>query len=263
MAKEHNMNLTQKILAYQEAKYPWHNLYKDLYEACTAFLIKQGRAFEEAHEVFFFCLPRLQRIAEKFIHQDSPFEHYLFQCLSWQYRTYKKKLRHKEQQETQFYYNCALSGIGNSYSNDQDVEELIMEPVQLTYGQRIETDKTSISYRDLRPKHRRLLIIALRNFHFLDDEHCLMLADHIGANPQWIFSLVDSLRVRTIDLFNKRQQQKDKQLSRCLLYNSSKSTSRSHLQRKLHAFHKDIAEVLEISKGSVDSSLFYSRKSVI
>jgi len=248
------MDLTQKILDYQAGKYTWREISIDLYEATRVFVRCKGASDEAAHELFYYSQSRLKYCAHRFLDKGFRFSTYLRRALEWQWRSWQQRNtvalaaeRRANEASLVMGYQHTMQVV--SAHNPQAVTEQVVWMRPDADHDALAGDQShepashgSIrTFKGLRLIHRRLVVIALRNCLAMDDARCHRLASHIAADPLWLFGMVDDLRGRLIQAAPPGKGQ------------------RRMYSRRKHPYHKEIAEVLHIPKGSVDSILHNSR----
>ncbi len=241
----------------------------------------------------FFCTfyPKIEGIIDRFVYKGKPFEAYLASSIRWQLKTFAKKkaLQHAEDQalrsESKFWYICELhAGQRYPYPGSLLVEEHSCDySTELSQVLRIEPDGKI----EDPAWARRFMYLLFRNVTYIDDsmiEHAARLS---GFEPGYILGCATELRerleekknrhrilsekrnalhIRVLQLTtlmsaetdNGRIQEYQKQIR--LAENRIKKINREQKSSPLLPTHKDIAEVLGVAKGSVDSGLYYLRK---
>ncbi len=243
----------------------------------------------------FFCLfyPKIEGLIDRFTYQGRPFEAYLAASIRWQLKTFAKKrvMQHSEnralQDESGFWFSCESStapahqGSKAYHSSAGSHDENYLAEVTRVF--KIEPDGKIGD-----PAWaRRLLYLLLRNVAYIDDslmEHCAKLS---GFDPAFVLGCATELRerfgektLRRKKLIEKRNAlhirllQLDTLLSdetdadRISSYRRQIGSVKARIEKAsrdirsspLLATHRDIAEVLETAKGTVDSGLYYLRK---
>ena len=243
----------------------------------------------------FFCTfyPKIESIIDRFIYRGTSFEAYLNSSIRWQLKTFAKKkaMQHAEDQvikgESKFWYACDLQ-TGGRYSYpggcSLQVEEYYCDySTKASRVLRIESDGKIGD-----PAWaRRFLYLLFRNVTHIDDsmmEHAARLS---GFEPDYILGCATELRERLGEKRNRYRLLTEKrnalhirilQLKTLLSAESNGERNReyrkqirlaeSRIEKTNHEMksfyllptHKDIAEVVGVAKGSVDSGLYYLRK---
>ena len=243
----------------------------------------------------FFCtfFPKIEGIIDRFIFTGKPFEAYLASSIRWQLKTFAKKkaMQRAEdrviKEESQFWYMCDLQaqrcypipGAGSLMVEDHQGGY----SAEVSRVLRIESDG-----RIGDPAWaRRFLYLLLRNVTIIDDSLLEHAAGLSGFEPDYILGCATELRERLEEKKNRCRLLSEKrntlyirilQLAG-LMSEETESGRRSDYQRQIglaknrikkidrdlqsSSFlptHMDIAEVLGVAKGSVDSGLYYLRK---
>jgi hypothetical protein len=242
----------------------------------------------------FFCTfyPKIEGLIDRFTYQGKPFEAYLVSSIRWQLKTFAKRrvMQRSEQRATQdesdFWENCVRAE--RTYP-DSNIRASGVDDQSGTYSAevsrvlRIEPDGKIGD-----PAWaRRFLYLLLRNVAYIDDsliEHAAKLS---GFKPEFILGCATELRDRLWKKCNRHKILREKRNAlhvRILQLNSLMSeetdcerlsgyrqkieSAKARIEKAnrcirstpLLPTHKDIAEVLRIAKGSVDSGLYYLRK---
>lgn len=243
----------------------------------------------------FFCsfYPKIEGIIDRFMYRGKPFEAYLASSIRWQLKTFAKKkaMQRAEDQavrnESKFWYNCELHAhreATEGASRSLMVEEQSKEyTAGLSQALRIGSDGKIGD-----PAwSRRFIYLLLRNVTYIDDsmiDHAAMLC---GLKPEYILGCATELRARLEEkkhrhsfLMEKRNRLHIRVLQLRTMISSETDHERLMEYRKqirsaeiriektdrelktsaLLPTHKDIASVLGVAKGSVDSGLYYLRK---
>lgn len=262
------MDLTEKVLAYQRGELGWYPLHQIFYAETQRFVLSLGYGEEDAHEFFYFTLERLKTIARQFIFSGFKFKTYLSRCIEWQWKSYQRKIWQDQKRELEA---CIASSrmsqtcdMGTAFSYDE-VASTNDDPCLVCsdppIGPAPETSDLIRDIRSLKTNDRHLLVIALRNCLAMEDELCILLARHLGASASWIMALVDQLRQSLSASLEQKTYLRDRYLAHI---HASPGTSRPLTRRvlapKIHPYHKDIAAVLGIPKGTIDSIMWSSRE---
>ena len=264
------MLLTEKVLAYQAGHWTWTDLWKDLFLAIDGFLEGRCSNAELTGQVINQLTPRLHTMVAKFNYQGKPFEAFLFTAVHYQLKTayaHRRKERVRESSLQAFHTDFEASP-------EFEVDIVRETPKSQKIAHYQDMEQGNAEFLELSGENRRLAIVALKNCAALDDALCLALSEKLACNLTWFMNCRDELR----DLSGKRldmyRQLKERERAaafalQCQAHEESDNQKhreklgaiRRSLQRmNPYPRHQDIARVLGIPKGTVDSSLFYVRR---
>ena len=235
---------------------------------------------ELCSDFFVFVHPRLKKLADSFVFAGAPFEAYLNVSLKHQMNSFLAKMREEEIKETMFCKMCASGSLdeeGALYKIYDSFNYEISEP-EIKYRNKIGQSRT----------RRRLFFLALSHPDQLDDASIAQLAAATGYSPDYISDCclavkekvhgkresLQRLRERKNGLYFQILVVQDKiinepDLEKRLWLEDQIQKLRLRIERvskKINAkasclvSHQDLAEVLGVSKGTVDSSLFYLKR---
>ncbi|MBN1685976.1 MAG: hypothetical protein JW852_04930 [Spirochaetales bacterium] len=242
----------------------------------------------------FFCVfyPKIEGLIDRFTFQGKPFEAYLVSSIRWQMKTFAKKrvMQHSEHRaikdESDFWQKCGAPENTNPdggvyYSPDDQTPEVYSAEVSRVL--KIES-RGKISDPAWA---RRLLYLMLRSVTFVDDSLMEHTARLCGFDPGYILGCATELRQRLDEKRERQRVQIERRNSlhvrilqlTALMSDETDADRLEHYRKRLTAAkaridktnrdlrsmpvlptHKDIAEVLETAKGSVDSGLYYLMK---
>jgi hypothetical protein len=246
---------------------------------------KYGWQHDLCSEFFCYFYNRMFALINKFEFQGKPFEVYLFITLRYQTRSYIKRKK-KELLYRRIFTHDTFWMVREHepyYRSDTIAEERpaplqmmpeVYQPLRATSGGTIE---------DVTAKRRLLFLTLAGSFH-ITISLISVIASIIGYEREWLFACIVELRDR-IDLRRHRIEELEAKRNRAFLqiyrlheqlrdavtskerealhaalsiekqrmYNAIEELSHVHLAPT----HKDLAEVLGIPKGSIDSGLYY------
>lgn len=279
-------SLTEKVLTFQRSGSGLDELITIIAPMVYGFPRRERSADEDDCGNFYcFFMPKVPSLIRRFSFQGRVFEVYLASCLRWQFRSYAKQK-----------INMNRSAVAakdemfwpSPYSPDES-STVAETPSQLT----------NWAHRALRVGKngtisdpvmaRRLLLLALKASQELDEVTISRIVNLTGVSEAWfrekicdLHSRLDERRKRRMMLRRRRDQaffrlklfetRLKHETNRRELSRLQKLTNqeRAHLKNARHELarvpvsptHRDIAEVLEMPKGSVDSALYYMRTSL-
>ena len=218
----------------------------------------------------FFCdfYPKIHKLIMQFENRGYPFEAYLYTTLRWQVLSYKKKLG-RERLERQLF----------TFEPFWDVHQ--EEPLYSEYSP---SHLPTGSHNSFTTFRKRLIYVALRESEYLDHSLIEAIVQYTHIDRRWFLNCVMALRRKVED----RKQRLEKarlyhntcfyryyiiqlQIQNCnspaqaRLYHRELLKVRRRLHRvslqlqkmHVHPTNREIAEVLNIPKGSIDSGIYY------
>ena len=233
-------------------------------------------------DFFVFVHPRLRKMADSFAFYGAPFEAYLNNTLKHQINSFLCKTREKEVKETLFCKMCASGSLedeGALYKIYDTFRYEISEPAT-TYRIKIGQERT----------RRRLFFLALSHPDQLDDAAIERVAASTGYDADYISSCCLAVKEKVHEKREALQRLRDRKnglffqilVIQDRIMNEPDPEKRGWLEEQIHRLrqriervsrkiaakasclvtHKDLADVLGISKGTVDSSLFYFKRRI-
>ena len=274
-------HLTKLILDWQESG----EGYSELFEEASKFVIEYPRRFynwdpDSCSDFYLFFYKRLVKLIEGFEYRGISFKALLKNTISWQM--------------TSFYHRSKSSSDKSyclRYDNIIQAESAFdSEPprcLKLTPDAR-KSFKLSGAGKAGNPRLcKRLLMLTLKNAYYIDDSYIERIAELTGCSRSWLEDAVQELRLRG----EKRRQRLEtyeirankayleicrihRELGLCL-----EATKQHELRKRLRLVrtrmrracrgknsvllnptNREIAEVMGIPKGSIDSGLYLLRK---
>lgn len=236
----------------------------------------------EAGDFILKMLPKVDGILDRYNSSASSFKHYINSHIKWLMFSFSKEYKsYKERSDAYIIHNTA---------DYKDSLILAEERPEYKISPRA---KEILSIKDgnikKRSSRKRLEIFVLKNARNLNTEQIEVIAPLIGRTPSWLFKQSEYLksisekRVANREYLQKRYNRlfieitKDhKRLTeiddpydreRLLRSVKDKQRRKDELLHKLRARNcgpknEEIAKLLDIPKGTVDSSLYYMKKSL-
>lgn len=234
---------------------------------------------DDCGEFYLFFYPRLLRTLKKFQDRGKPFEWYFSSVLRWHYKEYCSQKR-KEEIRWTVARDAVFWELPEPTTNSGR-----MTMRESSRGNVVAMDRwggsREATYR------RRVLFLALKNAHVLDDAAISWISRLSGTKEDNLVGMVEQLRANLYQRelrLHKLYMRQNKIFTKILLLqrdliwevDPARKTeivlSLSHLRARLRAqqrkirgvklrpSNREIAELLKIPKGTVDTSLFWFRK---
>ena len=231
-------------------------------------------------DFFEFFYPRIKRMADSFVYSGCPFEAYLNVTMKHQMNTFMRKRQEKELKETLFCQMCASGSHGDESSFYKICDNF-----------NYEVRKTAPVYHGKlgqQRSRRRLFFLALTDPDRLDDTAIARLAEATGYTTEYITrscmlvkEKIQSKReeVRMLkekkngyyfkllvlqnDIMTEYDPEKRAWLSARLWRvrrRIERLTRKIQIKTSCLVTHKELAQVLGLAKGTVDSGIFYMKR---
>ncbi|MDR0639453.1 MAG: hypothetical protein LBG27_11235 [Spirochaetaceae bacterium] len=241
------------------------------------------RRKKDLQDFLIWLYPRIHSAIDNYKNTGSSFESYLYSIVNKAYKEFQLKDHEHRVTEHTVWTEKSYEFTGYEYA----AESKYAAENEVCYTAGMENDRLKPFLRVSNP--RQILILLLKSYYFLSDDFIARIAPALGMDKEEINRLIMELR----DLCAEREQEihdlrerVHTQFYRCLSFQyraeaapADSSRQQYYLEclnrglkrlcsmrktlRNLHvdASNKEIAEVLGISKGTVDASLFTVKKS--
>ncbi len=239
---------------------------------------KAGSGEDDCGEFYLFFYPRLLRMLARFRDQGKPFEWYFNSVLRWQYTVYCRWKRKTEQ--------SWRAGRCPDFWEPPDFSPSLLPAPALDarYARVIPIDRRGLLLKAA--DRRRILFLALKNARSLDDSALASIGRLTGVQEEQLAALVEKLRADLYDReirLHRLYVRRNRTFTRILLLQQQLSCEveterkaelalklaglRSRLRSaqariarvNLRPSNRQIAELLSVPKGTVDTSLFWLR----
>ncbi len=246
---------------------------RELESIIFAFVLKHPRRFylnrwdqDECFDFLCWVYPRLGKAIERYRDQGSTFEAYMSSVIRWSFREFRFKMRDQKALEYSWWNAQAM-----------DLCVTCEEPDYLEFD-----DKNPAMEKIKNPK--QILFLLLKCYYFLSDDFISWIAPALNMDKEELISMIDNLHeVRThqeeeIRLLKERI---NCQYYRCITFESRMNAANegsSHYEKmkrslekgrkrlrsmrkrlstmRIGASNKQVADLLGVPKGTVDSSLY-------
>ncbi len=268
-------NLTEKVQAFQVSGRNKESLVKEIaLYVFSSFLIKNYLTEDQAGDFLCSFYHEIERIIHRFSYQGKPFEAYLNTILKWRIKTFVSRASREK---------YALR-IVNDARFVNTIEQRYLPEDEVLGDRGAQTVKSNLNRAD----KKRLMLLYMKEYLVADPKYLTHVARITGFPERWIVERAEMLKVmvykrikrykrllekrnRTffkLYLTEKRQLEaytpKEIQLyaSRAkVLSLRLRQTNRELSRFSLRPTHREIAQVTGIPKGTVDSGMFYLKRS--
>lgn len=273
--------LTRDVLRYQETGEGLKRLVDQISRSVYQFPGRQnGFSDEDGAEFLLRFLPRITRLIERYRDSGRPFDSYLSASLRWQMRSFAAD-RTAERMKS-----VALVGPGSEL---RSVERDRTAPPVLHVCESAENRSANSGTlgKISGGQRRRLIHLSLKMAERLDEPDYRRIARVTGCDPEWLIACWHELQDRCAERRERGtllREQRDRAWFRvrCIEYRlrlTLTEDERQHATQRLAAWrrryeharrvlarmradpsHAEVAAVLGIPKGTVDSSIFYAKR---
>jgi len=272
-------SLTEKVLLYQKTREGLHDIVSALAPRVYQFpRRKMGWDEDACGEFYVFVHPRLIRLLDRFNDQGKPFESYLSSVLNWQLRNFARDRKRGERS-----WNVSLRLDAEDPEAQETREKLASEPE--AEGAFIPADIAALIKSDT--DRRNFLFLALKCARTIGPENAALLAAMSGVDENRILSLSASLcemrapRELRLEIFRARRNrafaqsrlletelQAEVEPERAAVLRTSLAKARRRMRAamsrmarvKLAPTNLEIARVVGVPKGTVDSGLYWLKR---
>jgi RNA polymerase sigma factor (sigma-70 family) len=272
-------SLTERVLLYQKTREGLHDIVNALAPRVYQFpRRKMGWDEDACGDFFVFVHPRLIRLVDRFSDQGKPFESYLSAVLNWQLRNFARDRKRGERS-----WNVSLRLDADDPESQETREKTALVPVAEAvcmpenYASLIRTDAD----------RRNFLFLALKCARTIGLDNAPLLAAVSGIAADRILSLSASLREMRaprecrLETFRARRNrafaqsrlletelQGEAETERIALLRASLAKARKRMRAamsrmarvKLAPTNREIARVMGVPKGTVDSGLYWLKR---
>jgi hypothetical protein len=234
---------------------------------------------DDCGEFYLFFYPRLLRTLKHFQDRGKPFEWYFNSVLRWHYKVYcsrkrKDQIRWAVARDVLFWELPEPDSPSSAPAMSSDRCQRII-PLDRFGGSRESTCR------------KRILFLALKNARHLDDSAVSWISGLTGIEEEHLIAMVGRLRsnlykreLRLHKLYRRQNKifmkiflfqrdllwevdpeiKSELALSLCELRTTLRSVQRKIRRVRLHPSNREIAELLQVPKGTIDTSLYWLRR---
>jgi RNA polymerase sigma factor (sigma-70 family) len=267
--------LTQKVITFQKTNEGLNDLVAELAPRVYWYpRHKMGMDEDACGEFYTRFQPRLFRLLSRFNDQGRPFESYLCSVLSWELKNYSRERRKAEQAwntALRLEYPEEMPGIWAQW------EEARPDSLDGRMAALLRNDAD----------RRNFLILCLKNLRHISPDRVQELADAVGISEQTLDGYAAALRARMgnrekrleafrirrnrayslsrlleQELLTEADPERRMRIHTALLQAGKRMRTAMHRMSRIKCgpTNREIAEVLGIPKGTVDSGLFWLKR---
>lgn len=267
-----NDALTQAVLQFQQGVVPLDQVRNLILVETFLHLSRYRKKGED--EVSEFLLDfhsRIPRLVDRFRPQGLPFRHYLLRTLRWQWNSFKAERARQRRVDSLASTMWAGDEVAEPGEFEVEGEELEPSVVLEAVGR------------------RRLVLLALKSATYLNDRQVEVVSRQSGADLAWLQACQHRLRASTLARVHRNHalvERRGEALHRRLLAEEdarrevdperrARCEHRAELYRSrlasldrqkhilsLSPTHQELARVLGMPKGTVDSSLYHLKRAL-
>ena len=288
--KKENLNVL--LLSYRNGSLPKKEIVETISLFVYKFPLKKYRWREDdCSEFFCYFYPKISKIIDSFEIKDVPFEAYLVKTLKLQIKTFavkktteeinRKILKNKEfwpYDDNELY--CAES-YPDFYKND---------PLPASsFIKRIFSHDNIKSGNRKKTLRKRIKLFILKNMNIIKETEIPSIAETLDCKKEWFYESFSIIKEKIEKKINRKKLLEERRNRHfCKLYHLHELLSNSKIVEekekyyleiiKIKAYinkltnkidqtitepgHKEIADIMNMPKGSVDSGLFYFKLSL-
>ncbi len=275
--------LTKAVLQYQETKSGLDELQRRILMYLYRYpRLGKGWSRDDRSDFIVFFSPKIPQLASRFSYQGYAFETYLTRTVQFQVKSFVNR----QQRRTD---GARVAMVNDYYDRETRHDMMVRETATLSPMGRSLLQLTEEGQIRHERHRRQLLILAMKGCRQLSDGQIRLVAGLCRLSPECLCEQAAELRRRVTRrrkeaaaLVRRRDRTYsnllflEDRIAQCaeagerreLLAMASRARGRLRsYRRRIRALpsmptHRDIAEVLGIAKGSVDSSMHYLRKTV-
>jgi len=270
----------EKVLQYKQTNENLENLVHELAIHVYS-LLKDKFKLDDEERSEFFCefYPKLPSLINRFKYNSTPFEGYLTSSIRWDikyFRSKKSKLRgiEKAKYTEPFYLLRAEEDFTIVHNEDLQISDKARPPLRLSKRGRIFTD----------PIKQRILYIYLLEAENTDDNLKNAIIKATGYKKKWLDNCTDKLRAKTdkrilrikllrnrrnstffnlhllqekLNFSDNKNEKKELIIKIERLRNIISKVNNQISKAPSRPTHQDLADVLGIPRGSIDSGIYY------
>ena len=281
-------SLTMRILHWQKTGEGFQEIMEEIYYLVIRYPMQRyGWPSDRCCDFYCFFYPRCLILLRYFRYQERSFAALLNNSLNWQLHSFYRSCRRREQYLRCVQYDCTLAAeeviTGNPPDTDEECSLEVPEEIKIKLG--IGSDGRAKD----EWTRRRMLIFTLKNAPFLSEAHITALSVITGTSRPKLAGMVARLsglqekHRRRLAVFALRMNRAYIEICRIhrsindscsceerqqLLCRLGRVRTRLECARegrsavKLSPTNAEIAKILGIPKGSIDSGLYYLKKTL-
>jgi hypothetical protein len=279
-------SLTEKVLKYQKTGLGLDRIVEAISLRIYRYPQRRfGWDEDDSSEFFLSFYQRIPALVTRWRFTGVPFEAYLFASVRWQMRSFRIKqkaetLLRRTGERDEFWLTV---NADDTFETERSTEPENAGNPDTVFGAHAGMSELSSAVK------KRLLYLTMKGALYLEQHHLKRIAYLIGVPYEQLERSASALRERLDSRLERLESLREKRnraffklrcLEQKLAQNSCIETVRNDLMRRIEIerrrmheaqyeiartprmpSHKDIAEVLGVPKGSVDSGLYYLKES--
>ena len=282
-----NEDLKTMLIFYRNGALPKKKIIEAISLFVYKFPLRKYRWKEDDCSDFFsYFFPKINKIIDSFKITEVPFEAYLVKTLKLQIKTFalkktitdinRKILKNREfwsYDDNEAY--CAESSMDLYEKDPQPTYTFIKNIFSNNKIKRRNSDKTL---------KKRILLLILKNINNIRETEIPAIAEILNCDKEWLYDTFSKINQKIENKIKRKklfEERRNRHFCRLYYFHERLSDSEIAEERKEYSLvitktklyiskltkkidmisteptHKDIAEIMNIPKGSVDSGLFY------
>lgn len=280
-------SITDAVLEYQRCRILTIQILHAAGTILYEYLLKKHElSDDERNDFFCYFYPKIPALFDRFVYSGTPFEGYMLVSARWQLKSFVYRARRREARNRYIELSAWKEEYAPGYSliTPFDTSAETAAELKQVFGIDPETGKIR-----KQASGRRILYVTMRGAMHVTDTMLSAVSETTGCDLEWLYNCTQKLKrrmekrsvrlehlkkrrnglyLKILDLHRYIENAADQEI-RALLSGRLVSLQK-HLHNALieisHTItepsHKEIAEVLGIPKGSVDSGMHCLKHSV-
>lgn len=284
------LSLTEKVIRYQETGAGLREITEEILVTVYRYpRVQRGFSEDDCGEFCLHFYPRIERILSRFTYTGLPFEAYLASNVRWQFKSYAAFRRSRERLQTVRNLELLVEFRQQQRRKIDETNGCGCDsgtvPQWMARAFHLAADGTPRSP----VVAKRLFILAMKGCCELDDDQLVVVANMTGEDPEQTVEFASALREsmtrrerRAAKLRERRNRaflklrmlqdrrditpdgegtaELDRQIVNTRMRLKMARLCLSRVPR--HPTHDDLARIMSIPRGTVDSSLYYLRQAL-
>jgi hypothetical protein len=281
------MSITDAVLEYQRCRILTIQILHTAGTILYEYLLKKRELTEDERNDFFcYFYPKIPTLFDRFVYSGTPFEGYMLVSARWQLKSFVARTRRRENRDRHLELSAWREEYSPGYSLISPFDTSADTAAELKQVFGIDPSTGRICKK---ASGRKILYVTMQGAMYVTDTMLSAVSETVGCDLEWLYNCTQKLKrrmeKRNVRLEDLKRRRNGLYLKILDLHRSIEHTVepdlRSDLSEQLVSLqehlrnalteishsttepsHKDIAEVLGIPKGSVDSGMHGLKHSV-
>ncbi|MFW5747184.1 MAG: hypothetical protein ACOCX6_00150 [bacterium] len=273
-------SITDAVLEYQRCRILTIQILHTAGTILYEYLLKKtDLTDDERNDFFCYFYPKIPTLFDRFVYSGTPFEGYMLVSARWQLKSFVYRARRREARDSHLELSAWREECSPGYSLITPFATSGEAAAELQHVFGIDPQTGAIQKKG---SGRKILYVTMRGAMYVTDTMLSRVSQTVGCDLEWLYNCTQKLKrrmeKRNIRLESLKQRRNGLYLKILDLHRSIELavdpdlradlcgrlfSLQRHLRNALTEIshsttepsHKDIAEVLGIPKGSVDSGM--------